>query len=87
MGSCVRPPCIVTEFMPGGSLYDALHHKGVTLDHEMVLKMAMDIAEGMVHLHSLNILHRDLTSKNILVGGGGGGGGGGGVHLPNCLID
>jgi hypothetical protein len=28
---------------------------------------AQDITTRMAHLHSLNILHHDLTSKNILV--------------------
>ena len=53
--------------MAGGSLYDALHIRRVTLDISLSLKWAVDLACGMEHLHSLNILHRDLTSKNLLV--------------------
>jgi len=67
MGACVNPPCIVTEFMAGGTLYDVLHVNHVKLDIWIFLKFALDIAQGMTHLHSLNILHRDLTSKNILL--------------------
>jgi serine/threonine protein kinase len=56
MGCCITPPCVITEFMQGGSLYDALHERNVKLDPPLLLKMAKDIAEGMLHLHNLNIL-------------------------------
>eukprot|EP01114_Cavostelium_apophysatum_P016002 TRINITY_DN4485_c0_g1_i4.p1 TRINITY_DN4485_c0_g1~~TRINITY_DN4485_c0_g1_i4.p1 ORF type:complete len:288 (-),score=86.13 TRINITY_DN4485_c0_g1_i4:149-1012(-) len=67
MGACISPPCIVTEYMAGGTLYDVLHVRNVKLDIPLVIKMAKDIASGMAHLHSINILHRDLTSRNILL--------------------
>eukprot|EP00026_Physarum_polycephalum_P001435 Phypoly_transcript_01436.p1 GENE.Phypoly_transcript_01436~~Phypoly_transcript_01436.p1 ORF type:complete len:783 (+),score=107.81 Phypoly_transcript_01436:144-2492(+) len=67
MGACAQPPCIVTEYMAGGTLYTVLHESRVKLDLLIFLKFARDIALGMAHLHSLNILHRDLTSKNILL--------------------
>jgi len=31
-----------------------------------LLRIAIDVCEGMIHLHSQNILHRDLTLMNIL---------------------
>jgi len=67
MGCCISPPCIITEYMAGGSLFDALHINKVKFDIPLLLKMAKDVAEGMHHLHSLTILHRDLTSKNLLL--------------------
>jgi tRNA A-37 threonylcarbamoyl transferase component Bud32 len=66
-GVVLKPPCIVTEFMAGGNLYDLLHRLHVKLTFPIVLKMATDLAVGLLHLHSLSILHRDLTSLNILL--------------------
>eukprot|EP01111_Echinosteliopsis_oligospora_P005432 TRINITY_DN1875_c0_g2_i3.p1 TRINITY_DN1875_c0_g2~~TRINITY_DN1875_c0_g2_i3.p1 ORF type:complete len:576 (-),score=111.52 TRINITY_DN1875_c0_g2_i3:105-1832(-) len=66
-GVCLKPPCIVTEYMAGGNLYDLLHKSGVKLSSAEVTKMACDLAVGLHHLHSLSILHRDLTSLNILL--------------------
>lgn len=66
-GVCLKPPCIVTEYMGGGNLYDLLHKQGERLSTALVTKMATDLAVGLLHLHSLSILHRDLTSLNILL--------------------
>lgn len=69
--ACKKPPvfCIITEFMPGGSLRKYLHQQephSVPLD--LVLKLALDIAHGMQYLHSQGVLHRDLKSENLLLG-------------------
>lgn len=66
-GVCLRPACIVTEFMAGGNLYDLLHKAGARMSTALVVKLALDLAVGLLHLHSLTILHRDLTSLNVLL--------------------
>jgi len=66
-GVCLRPACIITEFMAGGNLYDLLHKSGMKVGTALVVKLALDLAVGLLHLHSLTILHRDLTSLNILL--------------------
>jgi serine/threonine protein kinase len=66
-GVCLRPACIITEFMAGGNLYDLLHKTGMKMSTALVVKLALDLAVGLLHLHSLTILHRDLTSLNILL--------------------
>lgn len=67
MGATAQPPCIVTVYMAGGSLYDALHVRRVRIDMQLALSMACDLADAMRHLHALNVLHRDFTSRNVLL--------------------
>ncbi|KAN0019805.1 hypothetical protein ACTFIU_003027 [Dictyostelium citrinum] len=67
MGACIDPPCIFTEYLQGGSLYDVLHVQKIKLNPLMMYKMIHDLSLGMEHLHSIQMLHRDLTSKNILL--------------------
>ncbi|XP_028393591.1 proto-oncogene tyrosine-protein kinase receptor Ret-like [Dendronephthya gigantea] len=38
------------------------------LSHRQLLKFAVDVACGMVHLSSQNFLHRDLAARNVLLG-------------------
>ncbi|XP_068637871.1 leucine-rich repeat receptor-like serine/threonine-protein kinase BAM3 isoform X2 [Aristolochia californica] len=62
---------LVYEFMPNGSLGEALHGKrGGYLKWEVRLKIAMEAAKGLCYLHhdcSPLILHRDVKSNNILL--------------------
>ncbi|KAL8265496.1 hypothetical protein R6Q59_023626 [Mikania micrantha] len=61
--------CIVTEFLPRGSLFEILEQHSSRLDRRRRLQMAIDIARGMNYLHTYNppIVHRDLKSSNLLV--------------------
>ncbi|XP_062101055.1 serine/threonine-protein kinase STY46-like isoform X2 [Humulus lupulus] len=68
IGASTRPPslCIVTEFMSGGSLYDFLQQSGV-LPLQFLLRVAIDVSNGMNYLHQNNIIHRDLKAANLLM--------------------
>ncbi|CAD8180500.1 unnamed protein product [Paramecium pentaurelia] len=61
---------IVTEYCAGGTLFDLLHKKKhLDINWQLRVKMAIQIADGMLHLHKLNppLIHRDLKSLNILL--------------------
>ncbi|MED6200866.1 hypothetical protein PIB30_089448 [Stylosanthes scabra] len=69
IGACTKSPnlCIVTEYMPGGSLYDYLHKNHNVLELSPLLKFAIDVCKGMEYLHRNNIIHRDLKTANLLM--------------------
>ncbi|XP_055827890.1 serine/threonine/tyrosine-protein kinase HT1-like [Solanum dulcamara] len=70
IAACKKPPvfCIITEYLPGGSLRKYLHQQEpYSVPLNLVLKLALDIAHGMQYLHAEGILHRDLKSENLLL--------------------
>ncbi|KAI8561838.1 hypothetical protein RHMOL_Rhmol04G0372900 [Rhododendron molle] len=71
MGAVTSPQrlCIVTEFLPRGSLFRLLQRNTSRLDWRRRVHMALDIVRGMNYLHHCNppIIHRDLKSSNLLV--------------------
>ncbi|OHS99760.1 TKL family protein kinase [Tritrichomonas foetus] len=63
------PYCIVTKYIPNDSLFNAIHNdkKKLNLNATDLTIIAYGIASGMQFLHSLDILHRDLKSQNVLI--------------------
>ncbi|OHS94198.1 TKL family protein kinase [Tritrichomonas foetus] len=67
--SATFPYIIVTQYIPNGSLFNALHHRPLAPQLSATNKtlIAIGIASGMQSLHSVGIIHRDLKSLNILL--------------------
>lgn len=65
-----QPTTILTELMPC-SLYDILETKKIRLTLPEILDVSLDVISGLVYLHNHHpqIIHRDISSKNILIGG------------------
>uniref|UniRef100_A0A8C5NCF6 receptor protein-tyrosine kinase n=1 Tax=Gouania willdenowi TaxID=441366 RepID=A0A8C5NCF6_GOUWI len=81
LGVCVSsdPLCMVTEYMECGDLNQYLSHRVLldktgpshnspTISYPALISMASQIASGMKFLSSLNFVHRDLATRNCLVG-------------------
>jgi len=71
IGACLEIPnlCLVTEYMPGGSLHHLLHVKKLRLPLLHCLNMCLQLADGVMYLHSQNpvVVHRDLKSLNVVL--------------------
>ncbi|RGB28133.1 kinase-like domain-containing protein, partial [Rhizophagus diaphanus] len=61
---------LVMEYANEGNLRDFLKKKFTSLKWSDQIQMALDITSGLKFLHSKEIIHRDLHSKNILVNNG-----------------
>lgn len=61
--------CIVTEFMPNGSLYELLHQRKQAISTTQRVSISTQIAEGVAFLHEQSppFVHRDLKSMNVVL--------------------
>eukprot|EP01127_Copromyxa_protea_P015231 TRINITY_DN4347_c0_g1_i2.p1 TRINITY_DN4347_c0_g1~~TRINITY_DN4347_c0_g1_i2.p1 ORF type:complete len:330 (+),score=34.85 TRINITY_DN4347_c0_g1_i2:617-1606(+) len=55
--------CLITEFLPRGSLWDVITNPNIKIEPEHKRRMCLDCCCGMDYLHSKNLIHRDLSPK------------------------
>ncbi|XP_075703161.1 tyrosine-protein kinase Srms [Rhinoderma darwinii] len=64
-----EPVYIVTELMVKGNLNDYLKGtEGVQLTNADFVEMICQVADGMEYLEKKQVVHRDLATRNVLVG-------------------
>jgi len=57
---------IVMEFMPGGTLAEALKHLG-TLPPSLAVPMVAAVLDALTYAHGKGVLHRDVKPANVLL--------------------
>ncbi|KAJ5984503.1 hypothetical protein N7481_006602 [Penicillium waksmanii] len=57
---------VVMEFMEGGALTDVIDNNQVISEHQ-IATICSETCKGLAHLHSQNIIHRDIKSDNVLL--------------------
>lgn len=73
LGACTSTKpgeaCIVSEYLPRGTVEQMLHDPKIEMSLYSRISMAIDVALGMSWLHGpeTKILHRDLKTSNLLV--------------------
>jgi serine/threonine protein kinase len=65
-------PCVIAEFLPGGSLQDGIHRRGLYQGDEdeclsRVLTIAASSSWGLMGAHQARLLHCDIKPGNMLL--------------------
>ncbi len=56
---------VIMEYMEGGALTDIIDNN--TMSEREIAAVSNEACQGLAHLHSQNIIHRDIKSDNVLL--------------------
>jgi protein-serine/threonine kinase len=57
---------VVMDYMEGGALTDIIDNND-TMTERQIATICFETCKGLDHLHSRNIIHRDIKSDNVLL--------------------
>ncbi len=60
-------PYLVLEFVEGENLEQVLAERG-SLGVQEVVRMGVELAEALDHIHQHHVVHRDIKTSNIIIG-------------------
>ena len=60
-------PYIVMEYLDGKTLEDLVHEHNANLPDELIAKCVDQVGRALESAHALNLVHRDLKPKNIML--------------------
>jgi len=70
-GVCAEPMGVVLQFCAKGALLDKLYGSDSSKFYEFSLAelqaLTLGIAAGLKHLHSVQVIHRDVATRNVLI--------------------
>jgi eukaryotic-like serine/threonine-protein kinase len=61
------PPWLVTAYVPGPSLEEAINSHG-PMPEGMIFRLIAGVAEALQAIHAADVVHRDLKPSNVLLG-------------------
>lgn len=61
-----NPPCLITEWVPDGSLQQRLMAQG-PMPLDQALPIARQILDALTYLHDNGVIHRDIKPDNVLM--------------------
>lgn len=61
----IPTPCLVMEYVGGGSLHDLLQRDG-KVEEKLAMKIVIQIASGLKAAHAQRMVHGDIKPRNVL---------------------
>ena len=65
-GPAATPPWLVTAYVPGPSLQEAVTGNG-PMPEDMAFRLVAGVAEALQAIHAAGVVHRDLKPSNVLL--------------------